>query len=340
MTRDGIPADRGINGLAIGRRRAVVTGDYLTDDRFDHIAEADGFVRGMGLHSAVAAPLFTDDGLLGVIKVLATRRDAYDDEDAALMEAFADQAVVAIQNAHLIEELGRSREEISRRADAEKTVREIAANISAIRDPDAVLQQTVDEARRLLESDAARIDLLEGDTLTWAYSSGELSNRTRAEGRDLTFRVGEGVAGLAVQQGQTFRTDNYLDDDRFPHIAESDELVVRTGYVSVLAAPMRGEHGSLGAISVSSNREGAYDESRAELLQALADQAAITIQNARLIAELNRSTDGAPPPRGRGAEPSRDRRPGSRRRRAPGTSSSGPSTRPPGCSPRTRPGST
>ena len=96
------------------------------------------------------------------------------------MEAFADQAVVAIQNARLIEELGRSREEISRRADAERTVREIAANISAIRDPDAVLQQTVDEARRLLDSDAARIDLLDGRrTLRWAYASGEMSIRTR-----------------------------------------------------------------------------------------------------------------------------------------------------------------
>ena len=105
----------------------------------------------------------------------------------------------------------------------------------------------------------------------------------------MTFKVGEGVAGIAVQQGRTFLTDDYLADARFPHIEQSDELVERTGYVSVLAAPMRGEHGSLGSISVSSHRTGAYDEASAQLLQALADQAAITIQNARLIAELNRS---------------------------------------------------
>ena len=285
----GVPGDRGINGLAIAQRRAVVTADYLTDDRFAHTEDFDAFVTESGIRSVVVAPLFTDDGLLGVIKVSSTARDAYDDEDAALMEAFVDQATVAIQNARLIEELGQSREEISRRADAEKTLREIAANISAIRDPDAVLQQTVDEARRLLVSDAARIDLLEGDVLTWAYASGEISNRTRAEGRDLTFRVGEGAAGLAVQQGHTFVTDDYLADERFHHIAESDDLVEVTGYRSVLAAPMRGEHGSLGAISVSSHRVGAYDDTQAELLQALADQAAITIQNARLISELNRS---------------------------------------------------
>jgi PAS domain S-box-containing protein len=285
----GVPGDRGINGLAIAQRRAVVTAEYLTDDRFAHTEDFDTFVADSGIHSVVVAPLFTDDGLLGVIKVSSTTRAAYDDEDAGLMEAFADQATVAIQNARLIEELGRSREEISSRADAEKTLREIAANISAIRDPDAVLQQTVDEARRLLASDGARIDLLDGDVLTWAYASGDRTTRVRDEGRDRSFRVGEGVAGLAVERGQTFLTDDYLADDRFTHIEQSDELVEATGNVSVLAAPMRGEHGSLGSISVSSNRYGVYDESSAQLLQALADQAAITIQNARLIAELNRS---------------------------------------------------
>src|SRR4029079_6086067 len=153
----------------------------------------------------------------------------------------------------------------------------------------AVLQQTVDEARRLLASDGARIDLLDGDVLTWAYASGDRATRVRDEGRDRSFRVGEGVAGLAVERGQTFLTDDYLADDRFTHIEQSDELVEATGNVSVLAAPMRAAHGSLGSISVSSNRYGVYDESSAQLLQALADQAAITIQNARLIAELNRS---------------------------------------------------
>ncbi|HSL32418.1 MAG TPA: GAF domain-containing protein, partial [Candidatus Limnocylindrales bacterium] len=285
----GLPGDQGMNGAAISRRRAIVTGDYLTDDRFVHVEESDEFVRQTGLHSAIAAPLFTEDGLIGVIKVTTLRRDAYDDEDAGLLEAFADQAVVAIQNARLIDELGRSREELSRRADAERSLREIAANISAIRDQEAILQQTVDEARRLLDSDAARIDLLEGDTLSWAYASGELSVRTRAEGRDLTFRLGEGVSGLAVERAHWFKTDDYLADKRFAHIPVSDDLVVRTGYRSVLAAPMRGERGSLGAISVSSTRPKAYDDAQADLLQALADQAAITIQNARLIAELNES---------------------------------------------------
>ena len=163
------------------------------------------------------------------------------------MEAFADQATVAIQNARLIEELGRSREEISRagrrRAGAARDRRRTSPR-SATRTRSSSRPST----RRAGCSNrtAPGSTCSRTDTLTWAYASGATSIADPGRGRDMTFKVGEGVAGIAVQQGRTFLTDDYLADARFPHIEQSDELVERTGYVSVLAAPMRGEHGSLG----------------------------------------------------------------------------------------------
>jgi PAS domain S-box-containing protein len=291
-TAAGSDAGLGINGVAIEQRSVYITGDYLGDPRIRHVPASDAFVRRTGLHSVLAVPLMSDADLLGILKVSTTRHDAFDDEDAALMAAFGDQVVVAIQNARLIDELGRSREEISRRADAERSVREIAANISALHDVDAILQQTVDEARRLLASNSARIDMLDdgGTTLRWAFASGADAIRTRDTGFDAEFEVGEGIAGLTVRSGQAFRTGDYLLDDRFTHVPRSDALVEATGFRSVLSAPLRGETGPLGAISVSSELPDHYDDSQAELLQALADQAAIAIQNARLIAELDAST--------------------------------------------------
>lgn len=291
-TREGVAAEVGINAAAIAARAPVVTGEYLADPRILHVPESDAFVERVGIRSVVAVPLVSEENLLGVLKVATTRSDAFDAEDAALMGAFADQVVVAIQNARLIDELRRSRGEISRRADAERSVREIAANISALRDTDAILQQTVDEARRLLHSASARIDMLDDDgvTMRWAYASGEDAVRTRDEGFDATFRVGEGIAGRTVASGEAFMTADYLRDPRFEHVARSDALVRSTGFRSVLAAPLRGESGSLGAISVSSTEPDHYDENQAELLQGLADQAAIAIQNARLIEELDRSS--------------------------------------------------
>jgi PAS domain S-box-containing protein len=282
-------AGEGISGRAVRELRAVFTGDYLNDDRFEHASAPDEHVRKYAIRSVVAVPLIGGDGPLGTLTVYTGEPDAFTPADAAVIEALAAQAAIAMTNARLIEELDRSRAEFSRQAEAERAVREIAADISALRDTEAILQKTVNEALRLLDSDSARIDMLEGDTLTWAFAAGEDAVRTRETGLDMEFKVGEGVAGRVVVDGEAFTTGDYLADERFTHTPVSDKLVEITGFRSVLSAPLRGEAGPLGALSVSSHRFDAYDEAQGGLLQALADQAAIAIQNARLIAELNRS---------------------------------------------------
>ncbi|HYX12563.1 MAG TPA: GAF domain-containing protein, partial [Candidatus Acidoferrum sp.] len=291
VDEQGEPFLFGASGRSILERRTVVVGDYAADDSFEHVPELDQAVSDDGIRSLVITPLIAEDDLLGVLQVGSGEIDAFGPDQVGLAEALAHQAAIAIHNSRLIQALERSSEEISRRADAERSVREIAANISALRDVDAILQQTVDEARRLLVSKSARIDMLDDDgtTLRWAYASGDDAIRTRETGFDATFQVGEGVAGLTVASGRAFRTPDYLADDRFTHVPRSDALVHETGFRSVLSAPLRGETGPLGAISVSSELPDHYDESEAEILQGLADQAAIAIQNARLIAELNRS---------------------------------------------------
>ena len=148
-----------MSGLSISTRRVEWTGDYLADERFAHTVERDAFVREVGILSVIAAPMIHRDVVVGAITVYGDRRDAFDADDAALLLALADQAAVAIANAGLIVELERSHDEIARRADAERTLREIAARVSAILDPAEVLQQIVEETTRLLESDGARIDL-------------------------------------------------------------------------------------------------------------------------------------------------------------------------------------
>jgi PAS domain S-box-containing protein len=283
-----IELGKGIAGRAVLERRVIRSGDYQTH-QYDHTATGDDFAAEQDIRSVIAAPIIGESGPVGAIEVYSHHPDAFDDLDAAVLGGLADQAAVTIQNARLIEALDRSAEEIRRRADAERALRQIAANISAIRNPAVILQQTVDEAKRLLSSTDARIDLLEdGRRLRWAYTS-EQSDLKLLEAMDATFDVGEGVAGLVVSQGRPFRTGDYLGDGRFPHTEASDEFVRAAGLMSALAVPLTGESGVLGAISVATSRRDAYDDGDAELLTALADQAAIAIQNARLIEELEQS---------------------------------------------------
>jgi PAS domain S-box-containing protein len=274
--------------LAMELGSPIVSADYAADPRFG-IRDTE-FIHSIGLRSIAVAPLIGEQGGLGTLSVFTDQVGAYDHEDAALLASLADQAAIAVTNARLIEELARSRGEIARRAEAERSLREIAAQISALRDPNAVLQRTVDEARRLLDSEVARIDLVSNDLMSLAFESGDPA--MMAERPPEMFQampVGVGVSGGAVRGRRTIRTGDYLEDPSFIHTPEGDAFARRTGIRSALSAPLLGETGPLGALTVNSRRPDAYDDDQAGLLQALADQAAIAIQNTRLIEELQRS---------------------------------------------------
>ena len=117
-----------------------------------------------------------EHGPLGAISVSSIRAGAYDDTQADLLQALADQAAITIQNARLIAELNRSRTELRRRAEEEQSLREIAARISATKGARDVLQRTVDEAARLLAADESRIDLIEPES---GLLSGPTTRRRR-----------------------------------------------------------------------------------------------------------------------------------------------------------------
>jgi GAF domain-containing protein len=94
-------------------------------------------------------------------------------DELRIIGAIADLATIAVTNARLMERLNRSADELARRADIERALREIAVRLTGIRDPAEVLQLTVDEAVRILRADGAILDLLdpERNVLRGAYDS-------------------------------------------------------------------------------------------------------------------------------------------------------------------------
>ncbi len=282
----------GVSGTALVTRKVEWTGDYLADERFDHSPERDAFVREGGIRSVIAAPLLQRGELLGTITVYADRPDAFDEADAAVIGGLADQAAVAIANVTLIGALERSREENARRADAERTLREIAARVSAILDPAEVLDRIVVEAARLLASDGARIDLWdEGlDALRWAYSAGDAMAEIPPWGRTGGLKPRQAVAGLAFAEQRAVMTEDFLTDDRFDKTEEIEAFVRKAGIRAVISVPLTGEGGGpLGVLSVVSREPGAYTDAEVEVLSALATHASIAITNANLIEQLGRS---------------------------------------------------
>jgi PAS domain S-box-containing protein len=288
---EGTP-DAGVSGMTLRTGTVEWSGDYLADDRFIHTDERDRFVREANIRSVIAAPLLRGDEVIGTITVYVDRPQAYDEQDAAVLAGLANQAAVAIANVRLIVELERSREETARRADAERTLREIAVRVSSILDPTEVLDRIVVEAARLLGSDGSRIDLWddESESLLWAYSAGDAMRDVPDWGRTGGIKPGQAVAGLAFQEQRAFMTADYLVDRRFETSPGIETFIRKAGIRAVIAVPLTGEDKRpLGVLSVVSRQPGAYAEADAETLSALATHASIAIVNANLMEALAQS---------------------------------------------------
>ena len=292
----GLKPGQAVAGTAFVEQRPIRTDDYLTDERFAHDDGAQAFVLDAGIRSVIsvplagdALPLARDATPLGTLSVVSRQVAAYDEADGEILTALATQASIAIRNARLIDELARSRAVIERRAEAEQALREIAARITAIREPGDLLQRIVDEAFRLLRADGAVIDEYDADAdvLVSAYDAG-LTEEQRASVKTSRLRLGEGLSGRAMAERRVIAAGDYLAGE-FHHLEATDDLARTTGIGDLIVAPIIGDEGPLGAIEVYRRERHAFDDMDAAVLGGLADQAAIAITNAHLIRELERS---------------------------------------------------
>ncbi len=282
--------DQGVSGQALTQGRPFWTGDYAHDARFPHGDGADSYIDVTGIASVMAAPLIGETGAFGTLTIFTGRNDAWAEPDAELLESIAAQAAIAITRARLIDELDRSRARLGRRAEAEQALREIAARITALRDPAEILQEVVELASRLVGGQGAILDLLDpgSGNLRWAFDDGLSRLFTDEERTNLWISVGVGATGVAVAEDRVVIAGDDLVE-MFPPGPESTEFYERTGFHSMIAAPITGDDGPLGVIEVYAVERDAFDSSDADLVRALAGQAAIAITNARLIRELAES---------------------------------------------------
>jgi PAS domain S-box-containing protein len=278
--------------MAVTERRAIYTGDYLHDTRFRHAAAPDAFVAAHDIRSALAAPLLAEGEAFGTLTVYTSRDDAFDNADAALIEALAHQAAIAITNARLIDELNRSREELARRADSERALRQITARLTAIREPAEVLDRIVEESKRLLGSDGAHLTLMSDDrtNLRPVVVAGGLDEESASWLRSLEFPINGGMNGLAAGLGEAVWTSEYEADPRIPH-GPGDEIAARRlALVAMAVAPLRGPDGEVvGTLAISYAEPRQFTNDEIELLQGFADQAAIALTNSRLLERLGSS---------------------------------------------------
>jgi GAF domain-containing protein/HAMP domain-containing protein/anti-sigma regulatory factor (Ser/Thr protein kinase) len=280
-------------GTAAGRtlleRRTIHIMDALAEPGY----EWSEYAKEENLRTIISVPLMREGVPIGVITVNRAKVQAFTEREIELLTTFADQAVIAIENARLLDalqartdELGRSVEELTTTSEV---LRVIASSPGKL---EPVLQSVAENAARLCEADDVAIHRIERNELQFAAHHGPLM-RWLVEDRVRLPLTREWVSGRAVIDRQTIHVPDILADRlEYPESPALDPGRHLLGSVrTVLAVPLLREGIAIGSIVALRSEARPFTEKQIELVTSFADQAVIAIENARLLHELQARTD-------------------------------------------------
>jgi GAF domain-containing protein/two-component sensor histidine kinase len=241
-----------------------------------------------GIRTMLFVALRRENALLGIIGIYRREVRAFSDKQIALLQNFAAQAVIAIDNARLLTETRDRTRDLEESLDYQTAVGEVLKVISrSAVDLDAVLDTVVTSAVTLCRAEYAVIYRRQGDEFRWAASHGLVPEYDRIE-RDTPIQPGSGtlIGRVALDARTVVITDAWADP-----LYEAKEAA-RIGNVrSMLGVPLVREGAVIGAIGLARGSTEPYSEREIQLVTTFADQAVIAIENARLITETREALE-------------------------------------------------
>jgi signal transduction histidine kinase/putative methionine-R-sulfoxide reductase with GAF domain len=284
--RTSYPVDT-FPGVAVRDRAPLTVADMEADPRV--LPEVRRMAQARGYRSMLTVPLLRDADAIGIINVTRHEAGGFTADEVALLQTFADQAVIAIENVRLLTELQEKNQALTESLDQQTATSEILRVISQSQtDVQPVFDTIVDNAMRLFRAWAAAIVQVDGEVLHMVAVRGGrpgLDQHLRKESR-WSIHGPTPVARCIVQRTVIQVPDTELDR----HADEAIREVRRRGGMrSILAAPMLRDGQPIGGIWISRAVAGPFSSAEIALLQTFADQAVIAIENARLLSELQAS---------------------------------------------------
>ncbi len=271
--------------------RTRVTGRCILERRTIHLPDTDKldpqefattleFAHQHHFKAALAAPMMREGEAVGSILLRKPEAGAFTPRQIELLETFAAQAVIAIQNVRLFTEL---RESLDQQTATAEILRVISQSPT---DVQPVLDAVAKAAVRFCGAEDAVIALREGEETVMAAHEGTLPAQP---GLRRTIEA-KSITGRAIFAGETVHIPDIDKVDR-AEFADSIELAHRFNLRSALVAPMLREGVAIGAISLRRPAAGPFTPRQIELLETFAAQAVIAIQNVRLFTELRESLE-------------------------------------------------
>jgi len=261
----------------------VQIADVLADAEYE---ESD-FQKISGFRTMLGVPMLREGELVGAIVLWRTEVRKFTDRQIELVTTFADQAVIAIENVRLLRELQSRTSDLARSVEELRALGEVGQAVNSTLDLETVLNTIVTRAVQLSNAKAGVIyEYDEGtqrfDRISGAYG---LDEDLRAVLSATPLRLGEGAAGQAAAQRAPVQVADVLAEGTYD-VTRVRTIFEQRGYRSLLAVPLLFERQIVGVLVVWGSEPGRFEPDIVDLLQTLATQSVLAIQNARLFREI------------------------------------------------------
>jgi len=238
-----------------------------------------------GIDSFIFAPMIRGDKVVGAVGTGRREPKEFDSKQVALIKGFADQAVIAIENTRLLNELREALQQQTATAEVLKVISRSTFDLQA------VLDTLVKSATQLCDTDHTWLFVRDGEAFRWAASFGHDSdthNRIKNYFLDRIIPVDRGsVVGRVALEGKVVHVPDVLADQDYTWRGAQEV----GGYRAILGAPLLRQSEVVGVITVMKSAPGHFTPRQIELATTFADQAVIAIENTRLFSEVQARTE-------------------------------------------------
>ena len=283
-----VDAQTGLGRLARTRETVHITD--LKAERYyaEGNSQAVAAVDLGGIRTYLGVPLLKESELIGAILLYCKEVRPFTDKQIELVQNFAAQAVIAIENTRLLNELRQRTGDLSEALEQQRASAEVLNVISnSVSDAEPVFEKIVESCERIFATSRIGLNLIGPDGLVHAGAYGKFPGAEKLRRENFPHPVPGSATEAAISAGRPIQYPDALSDSDVPQYGRRAAKIV--GFRAFVMAPLLSEGRGLGAIFVGRETIGSFSDKEIALLKTFAAQAVIAIENTRLLNELRKS---------------------------------------------------